>query len=640
MPTSPTTSVIEHLRRAALLRDGAGLGDGELLGRFLERRDEAAIAALVRRHGAMVWGVCRRLLNHHDAEDAFQATFIVLVRKAASIVPRKMVGNWLYGVAHQTALQARRTAARRRAREVQVTVMPDTTTVQQDQWPDVRPMLDQELSRLPDNYRAVIVLCDLEERTRKEVARQLGVPEGTVAGRLARARAMLAKRLVRRGVTLSAEALAAVLAQNVASASVSISLVSSTIHAATLVAVGQTAATGAISAKVAALTDGVLKVMLMSKLKAVTAVVLVLSFLVTGVTVVTCRAAAAQDEKPFAAQEQAKAPPKPDARPAAKPVAERSLDILIAEHVIVWDGRIRTWDEVVTKLREIRKAQGKPIHPNFYFTNGAHSAGHWETYKTKADGLYKELFEPAGMSFGSISPRAGPRYDVLRKAEDLVPDPKTLRSGVVVEKGQPKAGVLVVLVPEEGVMPVMLKPDLTLRDPHDEVWTVTGPDGRFTLPVQPAHATDKLTEPPTYALAAISPTGYRLASIPAEGEAVTIELQPLARIELTPVEGKQQRIDLSLRGGLPDKSPGFSIYEIDLRDKPVTLLLPVGKTTIQRAFLHQDGGSRSYPVETLQIGPGDSRKVKLPNVTEAEAERKWIEESLRPKGDGTKPEGK
>ncbi len=161
----------------------------------------------------MVWGVCRRLLSHHDAEDAFQATFIVLVRKASSIVPREMVGNWLYGVAHQTALQARRTAARRRAREVQVTEMPDTEP-QQDRWADLQPLLDEELSRLPDHYRAVIVLCDLEGRTRKEVARQLGCPEGTVASRLARARAMLAKRLTQRGVALSAGALAAVLSQN------------------------------------------------------------------------------------------------------------------------------------------------------------------------------------------------------------------------------------------------------------------------------------------------------------------------------------------------------------------------------------------------------------------------------------------
>src|SRR3954464_14395958 len=110
MATSPTAGLIEHLRaaEAALLRDGAGLGDGELLGHFIERHDEAAFAALVKRHGPMVWGVCRRLLaSHHDAEDAFQATFLVLARKPASVVPRGMVGNWLYGVARRTAMQAR-----------------------------------------------------------------------------------------------------------------------------------------------------------------------------------------------------------------------------------------------------------------------------------------------------------------------------------------------------------------------------------------------------------------------------------------------------------------------------------------------------------------------------------------------------
>src|SRR5262245_56093599 len=136
MRTSPISRVIEHLRRAVVLPDGAGLGDGQLLGSFIERHDETALAALVKRHGPMVWGVCRRLLSHHDAEDAVQATFLVLARKAASVRSREMVGNWLYGVAHQAALLARRTAARRRAREVQVTVMPDVEAAQEDQWPE------------------------------------------------------------------------------------------------------------------------------------------------------------------------------------------------------------------------------------------------------------------------------------------------------------------------------------------------------------------------------------------------------------------------------------------------------------------------------------------------------------------------
>src|SRR5436309_1355461 len=142
------TSVIEYIRRVV----GDGLRDSELLGRYVDRRDDAALAALVRRHGPMVWGVCRRLLGHHDAQDAFQATFIVLASKAASVTPREMVANWLYGVARQAALQARRAVARRRAREVQVPQMPDAAEAASPthQWSDVRALLDQELSRLPD----------------------------------------------------------------------------------------------------------------------------------------------------------------------------------------------------------------------------------------------------------------------------------------------------------------------------------------------------------------------------------------------------------------------------------------------------------------------------------------------------------
>ena len=141
MPTSQTSEVIPDLR-------GAELTDGQLLEGFVSRRDNAALATLVRRHGAMVWGVCRRLLdNHHDAEDAFQATFLVLVRKAGAIAPREMVANWLYGVARQTALKARATAARRKGRERQVAEMPEPTAANQGLWRDLRPLLDEEVSR-------------------------------------------------------------------------------------------------------------------------------------------------------------------------------------------------------------------------------------------------------------------------------------------------------------------------------------------------------------------------------------------------------------------------------------------------------------------------------------------------------------
>src|SRR5262249_22645957 len=148
--------------------------------------------ALVRRHAPMVWGVCRRVLgNLHDAEDAFQATFLILVRKAASIASPKLLANWLYGVAHQTALKARATNAKRRVRERQVTHMPEPAANEPDRWNDLQPLLDQELARLPNKYRVAIVLCDLEGKTRKEAAWQLGVPEGTLAARVARGRVML-----------------------------------------------------------------------------------------------------------------------------------------------------------------------------------------------------------------------------------------------------------------------------------------------------------------------------------------------------------------------------------------------------------------------------------------------------------------
>src|ERR1017187_9799769 len=127
MPTSQLNGVIRHLRRAVLLRDVHDLTDGQLLNRYLAHRDETAFESLVRRHGPMVLGVCRRVLrNHHDVEDAFQATFLVLVRKAASIRPKEMVANWLYGVATNTAMKAKAMAVKRQMKEKQVAEMPES----------------------------------------------------------------------------------------------------------------------------------------------------------------------------------------------------------------------------------------------------------------------------------------------------------------------------------------------------------------------------------------------------------------------------------------------------------------------------------------------------------------------------------
>jgi RNA polymerase sigma factor (sigma-70 family) len=316
MATSQISGVLQHLRKTVQIQDGAGLTDGQLLEDYVSRHDPAALAVLVRRHGPMVWGVCRRVLvNYHDTEDAFQAAFLVLVRRASSIVPREMVVNWLYGVAHQTALKARATAARRRGRERQVAVMPELAETGHDLWRELRPLLDAELSRLPAKYRVVLVLCDLEGRTRKEAARQLGVPEGTVAGRLARARTLLARWLARHGLAVSGGTLAAVLAQNAASAGVPTAAVSSTIRAATQVAAGQTAGPAGISSEVALLTEGVVQSMRLSK-RSVGMLLFVLASL-AGATGLGYRLQAA--ERPRATADKEKRPAaqkdqKPDSR--------------------------------------------------------------------------------------------------------------------------------------------------------------------------------------------------------------------------------------------------------------------------------------------------------------------------------------
>jgi RNA polymerase sigma factor (sigma-70 family) len=280
MATSSRSEVLQHLRGAGPLRAESGLTDGQLLEYFLERGDEAALGALVRRHGPMVWGVCCRILsNHQDAEDAFQATFLVLVRKAASIVPREMVANWLYGVARQTARKARDTAARRKQRERQVTEMPEPVVTEQESWRDLRPLLDEELSHLPDKYRVTIVLCDLEGKSRKEAARQLGLPEGTVCGRLARARRRLAKRLARHGLVLSGVSLGAVLSEHAASASVPTSVMSATIRTATLAAAGHALAVGTTTAEVAILTEKVVNGLFLTRVKGLALLVLAVGIL-------------------------------------------------------------------------------------------------------------------------------------------------------------------------------------------------------------------------------------------------------------------------------------------------------------------------------------------------------------------------
>lgn len=206
------TRPADILRQLAPL-DAAG-SDRELLHRFAASRDHAAFAELVRRHGPVVLAVCRRIAGHsQDAEDAFQAAFLVLARKADSISRPELLGNWLYGVAVRVAQKARRTAARRRAREVQVTAMPDPPSVSNESNADIGPVLHEELDRLPVWYRDAVILCDLRGASRADAAKALGIPEGTLSSRLATGRKQLADRLARRGIALSIAAVPLSLAE-------------------------------------------------------------------------------------------------------------------------------------------------------------------------------------------------------------------------------------------------------------------------------------------------------------------------------------------------------------------------------------------------------------------------------------------
>src|SRR5438132_912209 len=227
----------------------------------------------MQRHGPMVLGVSQRVLGHEqDAEDVFQATFLVLARKAKSIRQRASLASWLYGVAYRLALKLKATAARRRARERRVAEMMATKTSTESTWSDLRPILDDELSRLPQKYRAPLILCYLEGKTNVEAGRLLGWPAGSMSKRLSRGRELLRARLVERGLALSAIALAAMLAEH-AQASVPAALWQSSLKAAVLISTGQ-ALTGVVSTQVGSLVHGVIHTMFMTKMKVVVGLVL------------------------------------------------------------------------------------------------------------------------------------------------------------------------------------------------------------------------------------------------------------------------------------------------------------------------------------------------------------------------------
>jgi RNA polymerase sigma factor (sigma-70 family) len=291
--------LMQQIGRLFLEGTSIGSSEGELLDRFVRARDESAFEALVARHGPMVLGVCRKLLRDpNDVDDAFQATFLVLVRKAATLRRCDLLGNWLYGVAMRVAMRARSQAARRMGRfgsQDAIEKLAATEDLEGSPHspasfmePESAPWLHQEVSHLPEKYRTPVVLCYFEGLTHDEAASRMGCPLGTVKGRLSRARDLLRRRLTRRGVALSAAALASQLAAPHAQAAVPAALEMATTRAALaqISNAGASLACGSsISIPVTALTEGVLHTMIWSQVKVTAGALCVAGTIAVGVVV-------------------------------------------------------------------------------------------------------------------------------------------------------------------------------------------------------------------------------------------------------------------------------------------------------------------------------------------------------------------
>jgi RNA polymerase sigma factor (sigma-70 family) len=339
-------AVVAYLHQLAPVPDSGKATDGQLLDRFVAHQDQTAFAALIQRHGPLVWGVCRRVLSQtQDAEDAFQATLLVLVRRAKSIRKRASVRSWLYGVAYRVAVRAKAAQRRRELRERQAPARAAPDSSQEAVWRDLRSVLDEEINRLPAEQQQPVILCYLEGKTNDEAAHLLGWPRGTVATRLARARQRLRDRLARRGLTLSGGLLPTVAPPAAPAAA----LADTTIKTALLVAAGRPVTVGIVSANIVALMEGVLQTMFLTKLKIVAAVVLAVGLLSGGAVVLTYPRLGAHP----AIQEKAQVPIQQQPEPADEEVFEFKITTFDEKKVNALLAAVKGGD----KLKALLKAR-------------------------------------------------------------------------------------------------------------------------------------------------------------------------------------------------------------------------------------------------------------------------------------------
>jgi RNA polymerase sigma factor (sigma-70 family) len=311
MTTEQISTFVRHLCRIAGSKETETLTDAQLLERFVNDRDQLAFEVLIWRHGAIVLGVCRRLLHQEqDIEDAFQATFMTLARRARGIGKRESAGSWLYKVAYRAALRVR-SGAVRAAHESLPADLPAPAAAQEEVWGDLRPVLDEAISHLPSKYRLPVILCYFEGKTHAEAAEQLGCPKGTVSVRLMRARELLRARFSRRGLVFSAELMGSALAQGASAATVPAALVGTTVKAALVANISKAVAIGVISRQAAKLADGIAQSMLVTRVKIVTTAVLALLLAATGAGLLAGRLLT-EGPRVVALAESPTAPPAPE----------------------------------------------------------------------------------------------------------------------------------------------------------------------------------------------------------------------------------------------------------------------------------------------------------------------------------------